>query len=108
MKADKQAGRPARSEEEMRRAVAESRAAGATVVAVAKKYGVSANTLHSWRKAYPATGAISVPRNPRIRRVARTTIALGTGNTEQVLALQKDLAAARAEIKLLRDMYFEQ
>jgi transposase-like protein len=102
----KRAGRPSHDEEVKRQAVMESRAHGSTVVNVARKYGVSANTLQNWRKAYPATGALAAPRT-RIARAQRTTVAIN-GNTDLVQMLRQELALARAEIKLLRDIYFEQ
>lgn len=105
MKNNKQAERPSHSEETKLLAVKESRAAGNSVVGVAAKYGVSANTLQNWRKAYPESGAISAPR---ITRAQRTTVAIGGGNAELIQALRQDLAAKNAEIRLLRDMYFEQ
>jgi transposase-like protein len=104
---NKRAERPSHSEAQKRAAVLESRATGNTVVSVAKKYGVSANTVHTWRKAYPQTGALPSSRT-RIVRAQRTTIAAGGNNAELIQMLKQDLAATRAENRVLRDIFFEQ
>jgi transposase-like protein len=104
---NKQAGRPGHDETTKRAAVLESRAPGTTVVNVAKKYSVSANTLQNWRKAYPQTGALTSPRT-RITQARRTTVAVGNGNAELIQMLKQELATVRAENRILRDIFFEQ
>ncbi len=102
----KQRGRRSEHTDAMKaQAVLESRAPGNTVVNVAKKYGVSANTLQNWRRAYPQAGALSAPR---ITRAARATVALGADVGGLVQQLRQDLAQRNAENTILRQIIIEQ